>query len=509
MIVEQMAARTAVSNRGSSLSCPAEDRDPCASSPASPSAAGGPQAAASPQRPGETFPWFEHWYPVAVLADLDPRKPHAAHLLGIPLALWRDKSGTWHAVEDKCPHRLAPLSEGRVESDGTLQCAYHGWQFDGRGACTHIPQLRGDDKAQQVACASRRACVRAFPVQEVHGLLWVLPDSSEEAWSKAAAKPVPSNAIRELLDGPEAEGMKQTTPWFTREFPIRFDTLLENIADPSHVNFAHHNVQGKRGNEKGTTTRLVDELRPDGFSFEFDSKSKFFPPNRPAFNAPCFVRYSSPMRSLNVYAVPTRPGWSRLFSSSTADTRKPNKLPWFVNLILGFYDNVHWAEHAFQRNAVLDGDTYMLHIQERLLRAQGDDWQRGYYMPAPADSSVVAMRRWLDEFGGAVPTCEPGAPLPPAMSKREVLDRYSQHTKDCRHCQAALRNIDLATALAAAGAALAAVWLVARAVVGLPLLAPASGWGALAAVACAGAVAALRSLRQQFFYVDYVHAERH
>ncbi|KXZ51974.1 hypothetical protein GPECTOR_11g96 [Gonium pectorale] len=193
-----------------------------ASSPAPPSATGGPQAAASPQRSGETFPWFEHWYPVAVLPDLDPRKPHAAHLLGIPLALWRDKSGTWHAVEDKCPHRLAPLSEGRVESDGTLQCAYHGWQFDGRGACTHIPQLRGDDKAQQVACASRRACVRAFPVQEVHGLLWVLPDSSEAAWSKAAEKPLPANAFRDLTtpDDP-SNSFVQFGNWFARDLPIR------------------------------------------------------------------------------------------------------------------------------------------------------------------------------------------------------------------------------------------------------------------------------------------------
>ena len=55
-------------------------------------------------------------------------------------------------------------------------------------------------------------------------------------------------------------------------------------------------------------------------------------------------------------------------------------------------------------------------------------------MPAPADGSVVATRRWFDEHGGAVPTCEPGVQLPPQMSKEAVLERYHQHTKNCKDC---------------------------------------------------------------------------
>ena len=66
----------------------------------------------------------------------------------------------------------------------TTTCCGRRWQFDGRGACTHIPQLRNDEKAQQVACASRRSCVRAYPTQVAHGLLWVLPDSSAAGWEK-------------------------------------------------------------------------------------------------------------------------------------------------------------------------------------------------------------------------------------------------------------------------------------------------------------------------------------
>ena len=61
---------------------------------------------------------------------------------------------TCRCFEDRCPHRLAPLSEGRIEpSDGTLFCNYHGWRYDGSGACRGIPQL---DPAQSHVMSSPR-----------------------------------------------------------------------------------------------------------------------------------------------------------------------------------------------------------------------------------------------------------------------------------------------------------------------------------------------------------------
>lgn len=56
------------------------------------------------------FNWSEQWYAVAVADQLDPSRPNKATLLGQQLAVWRDSGGVWRAFEDRCPHRLAPLT---------------------------------------------------------------------------------------------------------------------------------------------------------------------------------------------------------------------------------------------------------------------------------------------------------------------------------------------------------------------------------------------------------------
>lgn len=59
----------------------------------------------------EKFSWRDHWYPVSLVEDLDPQYPIPFQLLNRDLVIWKDpNSGDWVAFDDKCPHRLAPLS---------------------------------------------------------------------------------------------------------------------------------------------------------------------------------------------------------------------------------------------------------------------------------------------------------------------------------------------------------------------------------------------------------------
>lgn len=97
------------------------------------------------QSEDDKFDWYSHWYPLAPVCDLDKRVPHAKTVLGIEVVLWWDRAEEkWQVFEDKCPHRLAPLSQGRIDNLGRLQCVYHGWCFDGNGNCKLIPQAPRD-----------------------------------------------------------------------------------------------------------------------------------------------------------------------------------------------------------------------------------------------------------------------------------------------------------------------------------------------------------------------------
>lgn len=93
----------------------------------------------------EKFDWFAEWYPVMQVCDLDKRVPIAKKVLGLDLVVWWDRNeNAWKVFDDSCPHRLAPLSEGRIDQWGRLQCVYHGWCFNGSGDCKFIPQAPPD-----------------------------------------------------------------------------------------------------------------------------------------------------------------------------------------------------------------------------------------------------------------------------------------------------------------------------------------------------------------------------
>lgn len=107
----------------------------------------------------------DYWYVACRSRELRPRRPLAVTVLGIPLVLFRTRSGELGALLDRCPHRNVPLSIGRLR-DSSLQCAYHGWEFDAGGRCTHVPCLLGE-------ADHRGRAALAYPVREQQGYVWV------------------------------------------------------------------------------------------------------------------------------------------------------------------------------------------------------------------------------------------------------------------------------------------------------------------------------------------------
>src|SRR5437660_4882280 len=80
------------------------------------------------------------WY-IGAWADELGAQPLARRICNEPVVLFRDAAGKAAALADRCCHRAAPLSMGKVVEDG-LECGYHGLTFDGSGRCVRIPGQR-------------------------------------------------------------------------------------------------------------------------------------------------------------------------------------------------------------------------------------------------------------------------------------------------------------------------------------------------------------------------------
>lgn len=113
---------------------------------------------------GAEMVWGKNWYPILPLRDVDPKNPYPFTLLGRKMVLWRNGEGEWCCLDDRCAHRQIPLSRGRASlRDGSLMCSYHGWCFDKKGNCVHIPQALPEQQGN--LCNSDRSKVQSYPVQ--------------------------------------------------------------------------------------------------------------------------------------------------------------------------------------------------------------------------------------------------------------------------------------------------------------------------------------------------------
>ena len=167
------------------------------------------------------------FHPVALVDDLGAA-PLAVQLLGRDLVLWRDARGGVHAATDRGPHRGAALSMGRVHGD-TLECAYHGWRFDGSGRCVAVPAV-----PDFVPPPGHRAW--SHSVRIAFGLVWVALDAD-----------VPPDAP-DRMPGFAAEADERLRKLNCGPYDVATSAprIVENFLDMSHFGFVHEGVLGER-----------------------------------------------------------------------------------------------------------------------------------------------------------------------------------------------------------------------------------------------------------------------
>ena len=159
------------------------------------------------------------WHPVCAEGDaLDA--PLAVRLFDRDLVVWRDAARAPHIFVDQCPHRGARLSLGHVR-DGKLQCGYHGWTFDGAGACVQMPSQ--PDFKPPAACAAD-----VWQAASAHGLVWAARAPADDAPPPLAGLPA-----RRVVCGPY-------------DVATSAPRLVENFLDTSHFAFVHEGFLGDR-----------------------------------------------------------------------------------------------------------------------------------------------------------------------------------------------------------------------------------------------------------------------
>ena len=371
------------------------------------------------------FDWTEAWYPIFYIEDLDKSKPNSFTLLDQNLVIWWDLTAScWRVFEDKCPHRLAPLSEGRIAEDGLLECPYHGWAFTGQGKCDRIPQQLEGGTAQ----ISQRACVTSLPTRERQGLLFVYPGQPENA-------PKVTVPLVDVLEEPSEEWICLNT---FRDLPYDALTLLENVLDSSHIPFTHHRSVGNRANVSTVELEVVASGR-QGFQgiWAEGPRQGTLGKQDTTFIAPALMWHDLTSKQFGrtltvVYATPISKGKCRIFA------RFPFK---FSSKLPGLFIKLtpRWYSHIGQ-NAVLEDDQIFLHHQERYLEEKGgsENFTKAFYLPTKADHFVFELRQWVNQYN-ANPFSE--QTLPPPLSKEALLDRYYSHTIKCASCSKALARI--------------------------------------------------------------------
>jgi phenylpropionate dioxygenase-like ring-hydroxylating dioxygenase large terminal subunit len=163
-----------------------------------------------------------HWHPVALAEDC-ATSPLAVRLLGQDLVLWRDGAGAINAWADRCPHRGARLSLGRVVF-GQLECGYHGWRFATSGQCVKVPALPTFEPPA-THCATR------FEAQEAYGLVWARLAPGEIALPRFEAEF--DGRLRKLNCGPY-------------DVATSAPRIVENFLDMAHFGLVHEGLLGAR-----------------------------------------------------------------------------------------------------------------------------------------------------------------------------------------------------------------------------------------------------------------------
>lgn len=167
------------------------------------------------------------WYPLAWSRDI-VHSLSKRRIVGKDLVLYRDSADKVVVHLDMCPHRMLPLSQGKLKGD-ILECGYHGMQFDCSGKCVRVPSQ---------GSIPPNATIATYPTHENMGLVWVWMGTPALAdHSKIYDLPQYYDSSWSAVEGDALE------------IGCHYLNLADNLCDPAHVNFVHLTTLGSPAGE--------------------------------------------------------------------------------------------------------------------------------------------------------------------------------------------------------------------------------------------------------------------
>lgn len=163
------------------------------------------------------------WYCVCYSHDLEVGQVRPARYFAQDLAIWRGEDGEARVINAYCAHYGANLAVGGKVHGNLLECPFHAWRWNEKGACEDIPYSRAIPPK-----AKRDNCIPSWPVREVNGMVmvWYHPEKAAPQWEPATF---------------EEAGDDSWTDFRTYEWHVysAMENIADNAVDVSHFKYVH------------------------------------------------------------------------------------------------------------------------------------------------------------------------------------------------------------------------------------------------------------------------------
>jgi vanillate O-demethylase monooxygenase subunit len=333
------------------------------------------------------------WYVACTPAEID-EKPLGRTVCNERMVLYRGPEGAAVALEDWCPHRGAPLSLGRVV-EGKLVCGYHGLAMGCDGKTVSMPgqRVQGFPK------------IRAYPVAEKYGFIWVWPGDPAQA-------DVGKIHALEWADSPDwayGGGL----------YHIHCDyrLMVDNLMDLTHETYVHTTsigqkeidespVSTKADGDHVVTSRFMDKVLAPPF-WKANLRGNGLPDDQPVdrwqvchFNPPSHVMIEVGVALAGkggYHADPKDKVYSIVVDFLTPETETSMWYFWGMARNFNVKDKALTAQIKEGQARVFAEDTQVLEAQQKNLLL----WPERKLLMLNIDAGGVQSRRVIDRWVAA------------------------------------------------------------------------------------------------------------